>query len=98
MTDDEKETVAARVGGQPSADHGDLPRRTTSPLKRPTRWAIRVTLANGHDAYLRHGWKIGSGSIVLFRSKRDAELSAESFVAPGLDDGSVVTVVRAPRP
>lgn len=42
MTDDEKETVAARVDGQPSADHGDLPRRATSPSAHtPGPWEAR---------------------------------------------------------
>lgn len=63
-------------------------------MKKPARWGIRVTFKNGQDVFLRYGARVGFGDIVTFKSKKDAELNAESMVAPGLDAGSTVTVVR----
>jgi hypothetical protein len=59
-----------------------------------SRWAIRVTYPSGEDAYLRHGATVGEGPVVTFRTKRDAELNAEAYVQPGLDEGTVVSVVK----
>ncbi len=56
-------------------------------------WAIRVTFANGKDAFLRHGWVIGRGPIATFHSKEKAEREA-AFVREGLDAGDVVTVIE----
>lgn len=59
----------------------------------PKRWAVRVTFANGEDAYLRRGSRIGSGPVVTFGTRKLAEINAE-FVGHGLDSGAVVTVVQ----
>lgn len=56
-------------------------------------WAIRVTYANGKDAFLRHGGVIGRGPIATFYSKAKAEEEA-AFVREGLDAGDVVTVIE----
>ncbi len=56
-------------------------------------WAIRVTFANGRDAFLRHGRGIGRGPIATYHSKAKAEEYA-SFVRDGLDAGDVVTVIE----
>ncbi len=56
-------------------------------------WAIRVTFANGKDAFLRHGGVIGRGPIATFHSKAKAEEEA-SFVREGLDTGDVVMVIE----
>ncbi len=56
-------------------------------------WAIRVTFANGKDAFLRHGGVIGRGPIATFHVKEKAEEQA-SFVREGLDAGDVITVIE----
>lgn len=56
-------------------------------------WAIRVTFANGKDAFLRHGGVIGRGPIATFYSKAKAEEQA-AFVREGLDAGDVATVIE----
>lgn len=58
------------------------------------RWAVRVTYADGNEAYLRHGARIGYGSIVKF-DKKTAEINAD-FLRAGVDEGDTVTVVQAP--
>ena len=67
-----------------------------SKTTRRPRWVIRVTYPNGDDAYLRRGAKAGHGEIVCFTSRVTAELNC-SFVAQGLDAGTIVTVVRWTR-
>lgn len=62
-------------------------------MKARASYAIRVTLKNGVDTFLRHGAQIGRGDIVKFRTKKTAEINVE-MLTPGLDDGSVVTIVR----
>lgn len=62
-----------------------------------TRWAIRVTYPSGQEAFLRHGVTAREGAIVTFKTRRDAELNAESMVKPGLDDGCVVAIVRVAK-
>lgn len=62
-------------------------------LGRRQAWMIRVTDRAGNDMYLRRGSRLGEGPIVRFTTKKLAELNAESFIAPGLDTGDVVTVV-----
>lgn len=59
----------------------------------PRRWAIRVTFADGNEAWLRHGSRIGSGPIATFGSRKLAEINAE-FVGHGLDAGAVVTIIE----
>jgi hypothetical protein len=56
-------------------------------------WAIRVTFANGRDAYVRHGGVIGRGPIATFHAKAQAEAQA-AFVREGLDARDVVMVVE----
>jgi hypothetical protein len=56
-------------------------------------WAIRVTFANGRDAFVRHGGVIGRGPIATFHSKAKAEAQAALF-REGLDAGDVVTVIE----
>ena len=56
-------------------------------------WAIRVTLANGHDAFLRRGSGIGHGPIMTFHSKAKAEEEA-AFVREGFSDEDVVIVIE----
>jgi hypothetical protein len=64
------------------------------PHRRPRpKWVIRVT-SHGQDMWLRHGFVPGRGRIVTFNSKADAELNAEAMIAPGLDEGDIVSVVR----
>ncbi len=57
------------------------------------KWAIRVTYPSGQEAWLRRGSRIGVGPIVYFGTKQLAELNVE-FIREGLDDGTVVAVVR----
>lgn len=56
-------------------------------------WAIRVTFANGRDAFLRRGSLIGRGPIATFYSKAKADEEA-AIVQDGLNDGDVVTVIE----
>jgi hypothetical protein len=56
------------------------------------RYVIRVVYPNG-VAWLRHGPVIGTGPIVRFRSKREAEEQLE-FVRQGLDADAVASVVE----
>lgn len=60
------------------------------------RWAIRVTYANGDEAWLRHGAAVGAGPIVKFTTRRTADLNVD-LISPGLDDGAIITVVRFHR-
>lgn len=60
---------------------------------RALRWALRVTFADGSDAFLRHGGVIGRGPIVTFYSKAKADEQA-AFIRQGLDTGDVVTVIQ----
>lgn len=62
-------------------------------MTRPVCWAIRVTFANGKDAFLRHGGVIGRGPIVTFHSKAKAEREA-AFVRHGCSSEDVVTVIE----
>lgn len=59
----------------------------------PKCWKIRVTYANGEEAYLRHGSRIGAGPLATFGTRKLADINAE-FVKMGLDEGDVVTVVQ----
>ena len=65
-------------------------------VKAPARWVVRVVYPNG-VAWLRRGSVVGCGPIVRFPSKRLAEVNAE-MIAPGLDEGCVVSVVRVAEP
>lgn len=60
---------------------------------RPITWAIRVTFADGREAFLRHGNVIGRGPIATFHSKEKADAQA-AFLREGLDAGDVVTVIE----
>jgi hypothetical protein len=57
----------------------------------PKRWVVRVVYPGG-VGWLRHGPVVGTGPIVRFHSKRDAQIAAEMF-APGLDPGCTISVV-----
>lgn len=61
-----------------------------------TRWVVRVVYPGG-VGWLRHGDVVGSGPIVRFSSRRQAEAQAE-MIRPGLDNGCVVSVVRVAAP
>ncbi len=56
------------------------------------RFALRVTYADGQEAWLRHGAVTGDGLIVLFSNRERAEARAAELRA-GLDEGDVVMVV-----
>ena len=58
-----------------------------------TSWAIRVTFANGRDAFLRRGGVIGRGPIATFHSKEKAEEEA-AFVREGCAAEDSVTVIE----
>lgn len=60
---------------------------------RAISWAIRVTFANGRDAFVRSGGVIGRGPIATYRTKAQAESDA-AFMREGLDAGDVVTVIE----
>ncbi len=60
---------------------------------RAMSWAIRVTYANGREAFLRRGARPGYGPIATFRTRRDAEDQA-AFLREGLDARDVVTVIE----
>jgi hypothetical protein len=58
-----------------------------------SRWGIRVTFADGRDAWLRTGATPGEGHVVRFHSKADADRQA-AFMREGMSEGDVVSVVR----
>lgn len=62
-------------------------------MSRAICYAIRVTFANGRDAFVRQGGVIGRGPIATFYSKAKAEEQA-AFFREGLDAGDVVTVIE----
>jgi hypothetical protein len=62
-------------------------------MSRAISWAIRMTFANGRDAFLRHGGVIGRGPIVTFHSKAKADAQA-AVLREGLEAGDVVTVIE----
>lgn len=62
-------------------------------MARPMTWAIRVTFANGRDAFVRHGWVIGRGPIATYRTREQADKDAD-FVRQGLDAGDTVMVIE----
>lgn len=73
----------------------NVPAVSGAPKQRARpKWCIRVTLGNGEDCFLRHGRIPGEGKIATFGSKALAEMNAESMIAPGLESGEVVTVIR----
>jgi hypothetical protein len=59
--------------------------------RRPTRWVVRIVYPGG-VAWLRHGPVAGAGPIARFTSKASAQAHADA-IAPGLDEGCVVSVV-----
>jgi hypothetical protein len=61
-------------------------------VKRSTRWVVRVVYPGG-VGWLRRGPVPGVGPIVRFTSRKLAQINAE-MIAPGLDDGCTVSVVR----
>lgn len=61
--------------------------------KQPTRWGIRVVFANGGVGFLRHGPVVGSGPIVRFKSRREADLNL-GFIREGLDEGATASVFK----
>jgi hypothetical protein len=71
---------------------------TTTPKKErlPVRYGIRVVFPDGAVAFLRHGPVVGSGPIVRFRSKRDAEVNLD-FIREGLDSGAHASIFRITR-
>lgn len=56
------------------------------------RWAIQVVNLDGDVMYLRHGNRIGMGPIATFGTRKLAEINRD-FIAQGMDDGEVVSVV-----
>ena len=56
-------------------------------------WAIRVTYANGREAFLRHGIVPGTGPIVTFHSKAKADAEAAIF-RDNLNAGDAITVIE----
>lgn len=62
-------------------------------MARAITWAIRVTFADGKEAFLRHGNVIGRGPIATFHSKAKADEQA-AFIREGLDAGDVATVIE----
>jgi hypothetical protein len=77
--------------------HGDLPQRATGDSsthpKPRARWGIRVVFANGVVGFLRHGPVVGTGPIVRFHSRRDAEVNL-SFIREGLDEGATASIFK----
>lgn len=65
-------------------------------MARPITWAIRITFADGREAFLRHGGVIGRGPIVTFYTKEKADEQA-AFIREGLDAGDVATVIQRSR-
>ena len=63
-------------------------------MSKRQRWAIRVTFANGEDAWLHEGPRPGVGPIASF-DRKTADVNRE-FVSHGLDDGDVAVVVPFP--
>jgi hypothetical protein len=61
--------------------------------RKTISWAIRVTFANGKEAFLRHGGIIGRGPIATWHSKAKAEREA-AFVCEGCSSEDVVTVIE----
>jgi hypothetical protein len=62
-------------------------------MARAITWAIRVTFANGRDAFLREGDVIGRGPIATFRTKAKADEQA-AFLREGLDAGDTIAVIE----
>lgn len=62
-------------------------------MARPITYAIRVTFANGRDAFVREGGVIGQGRIATYRTRALADADAD-FIRQGLDDGAVATVIQ----
>lgn len=58
------------------------------------KWAIRVTYANGEDAWLRIGARPGVGLIASF-DRATADINRE-FISHGLSEGDVALVVPFP--
>jgi hypothetical protein len=58
-----------------------------------SRFAIQVVYVSGDVAYLRHGGVAGAGRIVQFRDRKTADVNLD-FIRQGLDEGTVVSVVR----
>jgi hypothetical protein len=62
-------------------------------MARAITWAVRVTFANGRDAFLRHGGVIGRGPIATYRTKAQAE-DAAALLRVGLDAADTVIVIE----
>lgn len=60
------------------------------------RFAIQVVYPSGAVAYLRHGGRVGEGAVVQFRDRKTADVNVD-FVSMGMDQGTVVSVVRYDR-
>jgi hypothetical protein len=65
---------------------------TTVPRQR-VRYGIRVVFDNGAVGFLRHGPVVGSGPIVRFNSKRDAEVDL-AFIREGLEAGAHASIFK----
>lgn len=57
------------------------------------RYGIRVVFDTGAVGFLRHGPVEGSGPIVRFRSKREAEINLD-FIREGLDTGAHASIFQ----
>ena len=62
-------------------------------MARAMTWAIRVTFADGHTAFVRVGGVIGRGSIWTFYSHAQAEAAAAEF-RQSVTPQDVVTVIE----
>lgn len=75
--------------------HADLHRVADyEPKQRKTSGAIRVTFANGRDAFVRRGRVLGRGPIATFYNKAQAEAEAVAFIQEGAEAGAMVTVIE----
>jgi hypothetical protein len=86
LFDTERKNIETRI----AIDH--LKQGTLSARQR---YSIQVVYPSGDVAYLRHGADVGAGAIVQFRDRKTADINVD-FIRPGLDEGTVVTVVQFP--
>ena len=65
-----------------------------NPSRRRKRWAIRVTRQDGTEYYMRYfSPPAPEHPVMTFRSRREAELNADTYLRPDLESGCVMTVV-----
>lgn len=56
-------------------------------------WAIRVTFANGREAFVRRGGVIGRGPIATYYTKAAAEDDVR-FLREGFEADDVITIIE----